>query len=132
MASALATKPRLLIADDHPELLDEVASLLGADFELVGKARDGASLLAIAAGLKPDVVVTDFAMPRVNGIEAGRRLIEQDLCQAVVLLTIYPEPHLIQQALAAGIRGYVSKVKAGEDLVPAIWEALRGRTFVSS
>lgn len=126
------TKPRLLLADDHEDLLREVTELLERDFDVVGVARDGAALIDHAALLNPDVVVTDFKMPRLSGIDAGRTLLEQRLCKAVVLLTMYADPQLVNSALGVGIRGFVLKVKAGEDLIPAIHSALRGETFVSS
>ena len=125
-------KPRLLLADDHEDLLHEIVQLLEAEFDIVGVARDGASLLDRAANLGPDVVVTDFKMPKLSGIEAGRLLLERKLCKAVVLLTMYADPQLVKDAMRIGIRGFVLKVKAGDDLIPAIRGALRGETFVSS
>jgi DNA-binding NarL/FixJ family response regulator len=124
-------KLRLLLGDDHEDLLREVTELLEQEFEIVATVGDGAALLASAAKLKPDVVVTDFKMPQLSGIEAGRRLMEQRLCKAVVLLTMFGDSHLIRSALEAGIKGYVLKVKAGEDLIPAIRAAMDGETFVS-
>jgi DNA-binding NarL/FixJ family response regulator len=125
------TRPRLLLADDHEDLLREVIALLDGEFEVIGVARDGRALLDIAVKLNPDVVVTDFNMPLLGGIDASRKLLAQGLCQAIVLLTMYADQHLVNLALRAGIRGYVLKVKAGEDLIPAIHRALRGETFVS-
>ncbi len=126
-----ALRPRLLLADDHEEFLEEVSRLLEGDFELVGLARDGAELVERARALRPDAVVTDFKMPRLTGILAGRKLVESRVCAAVVLLTMYRDPELVRDALDAGIRGYVLKDKAGEDLIPAIHRALDGETFVS-
>jgi DNA-binding NarL/FixJ family response regulator len=125
-------KPRLLLADDHEDVLREVGVLLTHDFELIGVARDGLELLEIAASLNPDVVITDFKMPKMSGIEAGRRLLERGLCRAVVLLTVYGDPQLVRGAQEAGILGYVLKEKAAEDLIPAVFSALDGRAFVSS
>jgi DNA-binding NarL/FixJ family response regulator len=127
-----ALRPRLLLADDHEEFLEEVSRLLEGDFELVGLARDGAELVERARVLSPDAVVTDFKMPRLTGILAGRKLVESRVCAAVVLLTMYRDPQLVRDALDAGIRGYVLKDKAGEDLIPAIHRALEGETFVST
>jgi len=127
-----ALRPRLLLADDHEEFLEEVSRLLEGDFELVGLARDGAELVERARVLSPDAVVTDFKMPRLTGILAGRKLVESRVCAAVVLLTMYRDPQLVRDALDAGIRGYVLKDKAGEDLIPAIHHALGGQTFVSA
>ena len=89
------------------------------------------TLLFRAAELQPDVVVTDLKMPRLSGIDAGRKLLDQKLCRAVVLLTMYADPQLISSALDAGILGYVTKDRAGLDLIPAIKAALAGETFIS-
>ena len=124
-------KPRLLLADDHNELLREVTELLGQEFEILGSVHDGMTLLFRAAELQPDVVVTDLKMPRLSGIEAGRKLLDQKLCRAVVLLTLYKDPQIISSALDAGILGYVTKDRAGLDLIPAINAALAGQTFIS-
>jgi DNA-binding NarL/FixJ family response regulator len=126
------TRPRLLLADDHEDLLREVTALLEREFEVIGVARDGTALMDIAAHLNPDVVITDFKMPGLSGIDAGSRLLERGLCKAVVLLTMYADQQLVDGALQAGIRGFVLKVNAGEDLIPAIHSALRGETYVSS
>lgn len=126
------TRPRLVIADDHQDLLQEITTLLRAEFEVVGSARDGATLIHLAGNLKPDVVITDFKMPDISGITAGSILLERGFCKAIVLLTIYRDPQLVGNALRSGIRGFVLKMKAGEDLIPAIHSALRGETYVSS
>jgi DNA-binding NarL/FixJ family response regulator len=126
------TRPRLVLADDHEDLLHEVTALLWGEFDVIGIARNGTTLMEIAAHLNPDVVVTDFKMPGMSGIDASRWLLEQGLCKAVVLLTMYADRQLMDGALKAGILGFVLKVKAGEDLIPAIHSALRGETYVSS
>lgn len=126
-----AVKPRLLLADDHAELLREVSELLGYEFDVVATVQDGAALLLRAAELLPDVVVTDLRMPHLSGIEAGRRLLDRKLCRAVVLLTLYDDSQFVRSAWDAGIHGYVTKARAEIDLIPAIWAALGGKTFVS-
>jgi DNA-binding NarL/FixJ family response regulator len=126
------TKARLLLADDHEDLLQEVTLLLEGEFEVIGVARDGPTLIDSAIHLSPDVVVTDFKMPGgLSGIDASSVLLERGLCKAVVLLTMYADRELVDGALQAGIRGFVLKVRAGEDLIPAIHSALRGETYVS-
>src|SRR5262245_27762238 len=101
-------KPRLLLADDHAELLREVAELLADDFSVVATVPDGAALLLRAAELQPDVVVTDFEMPHINGVDAARDLLKRNCCRAVVLLTMYADPELVKNAQDAGILGYVT------------------------
>jgi CheY-like chemotaxis protein len=122
---------RLLLADDHPDLLREIQQLVATDFDVVGSAADGLTLVKMAEALKPDVVVTDIRMPGLSGIDAARIILQWKACKTVVLLTMYDNPRLIRSALEAGILGYVLKATAGEELLPAIEEGLRGRVFVS-
>jgi DNA-binding NarL/FixJ family response regulator len=125
-------RSRVLLADDHDELLADISDFLSSEFEIVGAAGNGASLVELAAQLRPDVVVTDLQMPKLSGIDAGRKILAAGLCKAVVVLTIVEDTKLAKVALQAGILGYVLKIKASEDLIPAIKHALKGETFVSS
>ncbi|MFZ0590572.1 MAG: response regulator transcription factor [Bryobacteraceae bacterium] len=125
-------KPRLLLADDHQGILHETRDLLRSKFDVVGTATDGIALVEAAAKLRPDAVVTDIAMPRLNGIDASREILGRGLCGVVVLLTVSAEAPVVKAALEAGIRAYVLKLNAGEELIPAICVALQGGTFVSA
>ena len=122
---------RLLLADDHPELLREIQQLVATHFDVVGTATDGLTLVKMAEALKPDVVVTDIRMPGLNGIDAARTILQRKACKAVVLLTMYDNPRLVRRTLDTGILGYVLKATAGEDLLLAIEDALQGVVFVS-
>jgi len=124
-------KKRVLLADDHPELLQDIQQLLARDFEIVGTASDGLTLIQMAEALKPDVVVTDIRMPKLSGIDAARTILQQKTCTAIVLLTVHNDIRLVRSALDAGIRGYVLKATAGEDLIAAIERTLGGGVFVS-
>lgn len=126
------TRPRIVLADDHEGILIEVKALLDAEFDILGLVRDGDALIRLATELKPDVIITDFRMPGLSGIDASSILLERGLCKAVVLLTMYPDRQLVGAALRSGILGFVLKVKAGDDLIPAIHSALRGETYISS
>ncbi len=125
-------RPRLVLADDHEDFIREVTALLEREFEVIGVARNGTALLDLTAQLNPDVVITDFKMPGLNGIDASSRILERGSCKAVVLLTMFADQLLVQGALQAGIRGFVLKAKASHDLIPAVHSALRGETYVSS
>jgi DNA-binding NarL/FixJ family response regulator len=127
----LQSKRRLLLADDHTELLGEIQQLVATHFDVVGTAGDGLTLVKMAEALKPDVVVTDIRMPGLSGIDAACTILKQKACKAVVLLTMYDDSRLIKNALDAGILGYVLKATAGEELIPAIEQALQGGVFVS-
>ena len=121
----------MLLADNHPEMLEEVRRLLERQFEIVGAVGDGQALLSAVEQLKPDAVVSDINMPLVDGIEAGRRILREGLCAAVILLTMYNDGRLVHSALESGIRGYVLKVDAGEELAPAIETVAGGGMYLS-
>ena len=122
---------RLLLADDHHDCLAVASSLLEPEFEVVGTARDGQTLLDEAARLQPDMLVLDISMPVLNGIEAARRLKAARLQREDFFLTVHEDPDYLRAALAAGADGYVVKSRLARDLLLALREALAGRTFVS-
>ncbi len=122
---------RILLADDHTEMLKRVVHLLQSEFEVVGAVNDGQALLEAASKLRPDVVVLDISMPVMNGLEAADRLREAGSRAKVVFLTVHEEPDYIHESLAKGALCYVVKPRLTSDLVPAIKEALANRSFVS-
>ena len=125
------TKIRVLLADDNPEILQEICSLLAAEFDLVATANNGILLVAEAQKFKPDIVVSDIGMPELNGIEASRRILELGCCKTIVVLTVSNSPEVVKTAFEAGIRGYVLKENAGEELIGAIHCAVEGKAFLS-
>ncbi len=122
---------RVFLADDHEAVLRATAALLGSDFEIVGTAMDGQSLIESTLLLKPDLLIVDISMPVLNGIEAIRRLRQAGSTAKVVFLTVHDDPDFAQAAIAAGASGYVIKPRMASDLIPAIREVLAGRSFVS-
>jgi DNA-binding NarL/FixJ family response regulator len=124
-------KPRVLLADDHRAWLDRVTSLLKSDFDLVGVANDGKTLVGEARRLQPDLIVLDITMPILNGIEAARDLHMNGPDIKLVFLTVHEEPEYVRACLAEGGLAYVKKSRLGTDLIPAIREALLGRPFIS-
>jgi DNA-binding NarL/FixJ family response regulator len=124
-------KMRVLLADDSEQMLNDVEDLLASDFDIVGKATDGISVVEAASQLIPDLIVTDFSMPGISGIEASRKMLKTRPDMPIVLLTFHNDAHLVEEALSVGIRGYVQKLTAAEELIPALYSALRGQTFVS-
>jgi DNA-binding NarL/FixJ family response regulator len=125
-------KPRIVLADDHAGMREQICLLLAHEFEVAGSVGEGQALLAAVARLRPDAVVSDIHMPLIDGIEAGRRILQQGLCAAVVILSVYNEPELVQSALASGIRGYVLKADAGEELALALHAVTGGGMYLSS
>ena len=122
---------RVLVADDQPIVLEGLHSLLEPEFEIVGEARDGQALLAAAERTKPDIIVTDIAMPLLNGIEAARRIKKTDPSVKIVFLTMHAEMVYATEALKAGGSAFVLKTSAGDELLTAIHEVLNGRKFVT-
>lgn len=122
---------RILLADDHCIVRQGLRAWVErAGFEVVGEAADGTEALRMVQSLKPDVAVLDLMMPLMSGLDAGRQIVS-DLNIPVILLTMHTEEHHVASALRAGIRGYVLKTQAAEDLVQAIREVVRGRVYLS-
>jgi DNA-binding NarL/FixJ family response regulator len=123
---------RILLADDHRLLLDALKSILEPHFEVVGTAIDGMQLLEFAAELLPDMVVLDIAMPRMNGLDAARKLKLATPNVKIVFMTMIEDPYLVGEAFRAGASGFVMKQAAGLELITAITQILRGGTYISS
>jgi DNA-binding NarL/FixJ family response regulator len=121
----------VLLADDHAVVAEGLASLLGSEFTLVGTVTDGAQLLEVARRLRPDVIVTDVAMPGMSGLEALRRLKAEAIAAKVIFLTMHAEAQLAAEALRAGASGFVVKHAAGVELIAAIQTVLRGGTYLT-
>jgi len=123
--------PRLLLADDHLLVAEALKSLLAAEFDLVGVVEDGLALIEAARKLRPDVIVADVTMPRLNGIGALLRLRQEGNQVPVVFLTMHRDVSFARRALEAGASGFVLKHSAPFELVQAIRAALEGRTYLT-
>ena len=127
------TRTRVFLADDHAMLLDAFTKLLEPECEVVGTACDGQELLARAPALNPDVIVVDIGMPKVNGIDAARKLQTVLPNAKIVFLTTSEDPDLAADALAtAEGSGFLLKKGAGSELLQAIRDASHGRTYITS
>jgi DNA-binding NarL/FixJ family response regulator len=127
----IAMKSKILLADDHPPLLEAASILLKPHFDLVGIVTDGAMLVSEALRLRPDVIVTDINMPVVTGIGAVIQLRKSWPSAKVVFLTVYSEEEFLKACMADGALGYVLKSSMGTHLIPAIEAALEGWTYIS-
>jgi DNA-binding NarL/FixJ family response regulator len=123
--------PRVLIADDHLMVAEALKSLLAAEFELVGVVEDGLALVEAARRLRPDLIVADVTMPRLNGIAALLRLRQEGIRAPVVFLTMHRDVSFARRALEAGASGFVLKHSAPFELVQAIRAALEGKTYLT-
>jgi DNA-binding NarL/FixJ family response regulator len=123
--------PRILIADDHTLVAELCKKLLEAEFNVVGTVSNGRALVRTAATLKPDVIVVDIAMPVLNGLDAGQQVKEALPSVKLVYLTMNPDTELAAEAFRRGASGYLLKTCAAAELVVAVRDVLRGKTFMS-
>jgi DNA-binding NarL/FixJ family response regulator len=122
----------VLIADDHAVVVEGLRHILDRpEFAVVGVAHDGRALAQAAAELQPDVIITDIAMPSLNGIDAVREIHQRSRKPKIIVLTMHSEVAYATAALAAGASGYVLKSAAGAELISAIREVLTGRTYIA-
>ena len=137
MFSVMATegvavdKIRVVLADDHREVIAKIRGVLGDEFEIIEAAENGNQAVIAVLELNPDIFVTDISMPVLNGLQAARRIQKANSRVKIIFLTIHEDRDFIAAAFSAGATGYVTKRRLSTDLVLAIQEALKGHTFVS-
>lgn len=124
---------RVLIVDDHQIMREGLRSLLSkhADVKLVGEAEDGREALALVRELRPDVVITDIAMPNLNGIDAARHITEEHPGTRVVLLSMHADRNYVVEALSAGASAYLVKDSAFDELAKALRIVVAGGVYLS-
>ncbi|MCB9384373.1 MAG: response regulator transcription factor [Bryobacterales bacterium] len=128
----MQAKLRALLADDHDQMWSAVERILGDEFE-VTYVPDGRALLDMLEQMSPDVVILDVSMPRMSGIEALQALQKKGVpIPPTVVCSMQRDHDVVNQALAAGARGYVFKARAPFELRDAIDAALDDRQFVSN
>lgn len=124
-------RPTVLIADDHAIVRDGLVSLLKETCDVVGAVGDGYLLLEAAARLHPDVIVTDIAMPGLSGLDVLARLKAANTGSRVIVLTMHNDGALATEAMRAGASGFLLKQSAGEELIAAIDQVLRGHVYLT-
>lgn len=103
-------KPRILLADDHPEMLSAICGVLEDKFgEVVETVADGEALVEAAQRLKPDIIIADISMPKLNGLDATRVLQASVPQSKIIILSVHREPVYVSLAFNAGARGYLLK-----------------------
>src|SRR5215475_1445897 len=121
----------VLLADDHDMLMDGLVHMLPRDFEVVGVARDGQTLIEMAKEKRPDVIVTDISMPNLSGIEAARILRQDNPSIKILFLTMHSDFPLVGEAFRAGASGFVLKICDLSELVKAIHSIANGSTYIT-
>ncbi|OLB79343.1 MAG: DNA-binding response regulator, partial [Nitrospirae bacterium 13_2_20CM_2_61_4] len=124
-------RPRVLLADDHTLLLQGITKLLESEVDLVGAVEDGNALLAAAERLKPDVILLDISMPLLNGMAVARQLKKILPDVQIIFLTMHANPVYVTEAFRVGASGYVLKQSDASELLLAIREVLKGRSYVT-
>ena len=124
-------RPRILLADDHTLIVEGFRKLLETEFEIVGVASDGRALLAAALQEKPDVIILDIGMPFLSGIDAGRELKRLVPRTRLIVLTMNEDPDIAREALRQWASAYLVKKSAGTELISAVREVLKGKSYVT-
>lgn len=127
------TKIRILLADDHSVVRQGFRLILNAekDMEVIGEASTGREAVEKAEDLKPDIVVMDVAMPELNGIEATRRINQNQPRTRVLALSMHKDSVYVREILRAGARGYLLKDAIDSDLVNAVRHVAGGAGYIS-
>jgi DNA-binding NarL/FixJ family response regulator len=128
---AAGSRPRVVLADDHAEMLEKASGLLESNFEIVAAVGDGAAAVRAITELLPEVAVLDVGMPVLNGLEAVRLLRNAGITVKIVFLTIQDDGDYVDAARELGA-SYVLKALMGSELIPAIDETLIGGCWISS
>jgi DNA-binding NarL/FixJ family response regulator len=127
-----AVKPlRVLLADDQEEVLQTIAEIVSEKFQVVGMAENGRRALELTYLLSPDIVLLDFSMPVMNGLDAASHLKKAGSSAKIVFLTVHDDPSFVEAALSAGGTGYVLKMCLATDLIPSILKVMEGGIFIS-
>jgi NarL family two-component system response regulator LiaR len=125
---------RVMLVDDHQMVRNGLATflLVHDDLELVGEASDGEEALRVFEEARPDIVLMDLKMPRMDGVEATRRLLERVPEAHIIALTSFEDETLVQEALEAGASGYLLKDIGADDLADAIRKAHAGKPALAA
>jgi len=125
------TRPRVLLADDHRLLREAFSRLLEPECDVVGGVADGRAVLTEAERLQPDIVVLDVAMPLLNGLDTARQLRQVMPKVKVIFLTMNEDPDIAAEAFRLGASGFLLKNSAASELLHAIREVFRGRSYIT-
>ena len=123
----------IIVADDHTIVRQGLTRLLEeqADIKVIAEATNGRKAVDLAKELKPDVVIMDIAMPRMNGIEAAKRIRKHLPKTKILILSMYSHEHYVHELLESGVSGYLLKDSSGRDIIHAIRAAMKNETYLS-
>ena len=124
-------RPKVLIAEDHKSVAQQLRLLLEFECDVIDVVSDGQSLVAVVESLSPEVIVSDISMPGLDGLAAARIILERQPSARIVFVTVHDDKALVRRALLLGALGYVLKSDAAEELLTAVRAAQAGRQHVS-
>ncbi len=124
-------KPRIFLADDHFLVMETLSILLAPEFDVVGVATHGQSIIEEMARLQPDIIVLDITMPHVSGLDLCQSIVESAQLTKVVFLTMHTSRITVREAFRAGASAYVVKSCGSRELVTALKTVLSGGTYIS-
>jgi DNA-binding NarL/FixJ family response regulator len=125
------SRKRVLLADDHAAMLEEVRALLGENYEVVGAVENGEKLVEAARALNPDVIISDISMPVMTGFEAAEKIRQLGIASRIIFLTVQSSTAYLKKARSLGADGYVLKIYTNEQLPLAIATVLTGTPYFS-
>jgi len=125
---------RLLIADDHPIVRNGLSFKINQDarFKIVAEAGDGETALSLIQEMQPDIAILDIDMPKLDGLQVARKIVELNLKTKTILLTLHKDEDFFRTAMEIGAKGYFLKENAAEEIVAGVQAVSEGRTYVSA
>jgi len=124
----------ILIADDHDIIREGIKNILckQPDYEIVGEAQDGEEVLKKVEELKPDILLLDITMPKKSGLEILDQVQRSSRATKIIIISVHKADAYVMRALKAGVRGYLNKENAADDLLPALRKVMAGQVYLSA
>lgn len=125
---------KILIADDHDIIREGIKNILrkASEYEITGEACDGEEVLEKAAELKPDILLLDITMPKKSGLEILKQVSRLSPKTKIIIISVHKADAYVMQAFKAGVKGYLNKENAADDLLPALRKVTAGQVYLSA
>ncbi len=126
-----STKTRILVVDDHDVVIDGIKARIAGhpEFEVCGFAKDGLEAVELAGSLRPDIMITDISMPKMNGVKAAREIRRMYKDIRIVIFSMHSSPEYVSALIQTGVSAYVLKSGPTADLLTALRAARNGERY---